>query len=126
MEALPDIQQSFTDALPRIEGLASAYLGYQHDKEEAVAETIALSWQAYRDLALRGRDVVRLLGKIVEFSARRVRCGRGLTNINPARDVLSQIARFRNGYQMGSVPIGDEPAAPEVLDALRNDDSPVD
>ena len=59
---LADIQQSFADAYPRIQGLASA----QHcrlkgeEKEEAVAETIAISWSEYRKLALAGRDVVHV------------------------------------------------------------------
>src|SRR5438874_13034411 len=59
---LADIQQSFADAYPRIQGLASA----QHcrlkgeEKEEAVAETIAISWSEYRKLALAGLDVVHV------------------------------------------------------------------
>ena len=124
---LADIQRDFTDALPRIEGLASAYLGFmQRDKEDAVAEVVALSWRAYQDLALRGQDVVRLLGKIVEFAAKRVRCGRGLTNINPARDVLSQVARFTHRHVISTLPTGDDETAPEVIEALRDHRSPAD
>jgi hypothetical protein len=47
---LADVQQSFADAYPRIEGLASA----QHcrlkgeRKEEAVAETVGIAWSEYR------------------------------------------------------------------------------
>jgi len=127
-DSLADIQQSFTEALPRIEGLASAYLGFmRRDKDEAIAETVALAWKSYRDLALRGMNVVKLLGKIVEFSARQVRCGRGLTNINPVQEVLSATARFRHGYQVNSLPLSErDDIAPELIEAMRDDTSPAD
>ena len=111
-----------------MEGLASA----QHcrlrreRKEEAVAETVAIAWSEYRKLALAGRDVVRLLGKIVEFAAMRVRCGRGLTNPEPIRDIMSARARFRHGYRINSLPVGEEETAPEVADAMGEEDSPAD
>ena len=123
------VRQEFAEAFPRIEGLASA----QHfrlrgeRKEEAVAETVAIAWSEYSKLALAGRDVVRLLGKIVEFAAMRVRCGRGLTNPEPMRDVMSARARFRHGYRVASIPLSDrEEADPEILDAMHGEDSPAD
>ncbi len=126
---LADIQQSFADAYPRIEGLASA----QHcrlrgeRKEEAVAETVAIAWSEYRKLALAGRDVVKLLGRIIEFAAMRVRCGRGLTNPEPIRDVMSSRTRFRHRYSIASMPLSDrEDANPEILDAMRGEGSPAD
>jgi len=127
-DTLADIQQSFTEALPRIEGLASAYLGFmRRDKDEAIAEVVGLSWKAYRDLSLRGMNVVKLLGKIVELSAKQVRCGRGLTNINPVRDIMSATARFRYAYRLDSLPLSDrEDVAPEVIEAMRDDTSPAE
>lgn len=127
-DRLVEIQESFALALPRVQGLASAYLRMAHGerKEEAIAETVALAWKAYRDLALRGRDVVRLLGKIVEFAAKKVRSGGRLVGMHPVGDVMSPTARFRHDYAIGSFPVGDEPAAPEIADALENDgDSPA-
>jgi hypothetical protein len=123
------IQREFAEALPRIEGLAGAYLRMRpgERKDEAIAETVALAWRAYRDLALQGRDVVKLLGKIVEFSAKRVRCGGRLVGMQPVRDVMSDTARFRHKYRVGSLPLSDaEDANPEITDALRDASSPAD
>src|SRR4051812_158355 len=76
-EIVAEAQRSFTEALPRIEGLASAYLKMRRSerKDEAIAEVVAMSWKAYRQLSLQGRDVQKLLGKIVLFSAKAVRSG---------------------------------------------------
>jgi len=131
MPEAPDltaIQDSFAEALPRIEGLASAYLGFRRGdrKEEEIAEVIALSWKAYRDLAMQGRGLDKLLGRIVEFSARKVRSGGRLLGFHPIRDVMSPTARFRHKHHVDSLPIGREDTAPEIIDALRDDASPAD
>jgi len=125
---LADIQQSFTEALPRIEGLASAYLRMKNSerKDEAIQEVVALSWKAYRDLVAQGRDVEKLLGRIVEFAAKQVRSGRRLGGAQPIRDIMSATCRFREEYRINSLPIGREDAAPEINDALRYEDSPAD
>src|SRR5947209_1043643 len=106
LDALAGIQREFAEALPRIEGLASAYLRMRpgERKAEAIAETVALTWKAYHDLALRGRDVVRLLGKIVEFSAKKVRSGGRLVGMHPIQDVMSPTCRFRSGHTINTLP----------------------
>lgn len=115
------VRESFAQALPRIEGMASAYLGMRHGdrKDEAIAEVVAISWKEYRQLALRGRAVEKLLGKIVWFAAKSVRSGRRLVGSHPIGDVMSPRARFRHGYSVGTLPHGGEEANPEAIDALR-------
>jgi hypothetical protein len=128
-DALAAIQRSFTEALSRIEGLASPYLRMRRSecKDEAIAETIALAWRSYRELALGGRDVVKLLGRIVEFSARNVRSGGRLVGRQPVRDVMSATARFRQQYAIHSLPLSERDAtAPEVIEALREETSPAE
>jgi hypothetical protein len=122
-DLLADVRQSFGLVLPKIEGLASAQHSRMHGerKDEAIAETVALAWKAYRDLALRGRNTEPLLGKIVEFSAKRVRSGGRLVGMHPVGDVMSPTARFRHDYSVGSLPLSEEPAAPEIVDALSDD-----
>ena len=128
-EILAEAQRSFAEALPRIEGLASAYLRMSRSerKDESIAEVIAISWKAYRTLALKGEDVRPLLGRIVEFAARRVRSGGRLVGMNTVKDVMSPTARFRHGHTINSLPLSEtEDTAREVLDALQGDTSPAD
>ena len=115
------LRESFAQALPRIEGMASAYLGMRHGerKDEAIAEVVAISWKEYRQLALRGRAVEKLLGKIVWFATKSVRSGRRLVGSHPIGDVMSPRARFRHGHSVGTLPHGGEEANPEAIDALR-------
>jgi len=125
---LVDIQDSFAEALPRIEGLASAHLGFRRSdcKEDEIQEVVALAWQSYRSLALQGRDIDKLLGRIVEFAPRKVRSGGRLVGFHPIRDVMSPTSRFRHGHRVDSLPIGREETAQEIVDALVDDASPAD
>ncbi len=98
-DIIAEAQRSFAEALPRIEGLAGAYLRMPRSerKDEAVAEVVALSWKGYLDLSLRGENVEKLLGKIVWFAAQGVRSGRGLVGQPSINDVMSPRARFHHG-----------------------------
>lgn len=118
-ETLTTIQQAFLEALPRIQRVARFRLRHLcgEAKEEALQEVIALSWQAYRSLSLQGRNVTPLVGKIAEYSARRVRCGRLFVSTK-LRDALSPIPR-REAIMDGT---------PDLLDELsdRRAPSPAD
>ena len=72
-------------------------------KEDAVAECVAISWKNYRTLFMQGRDPAPLVGKIAEFSTRKVRSGQGLNNINPLKDAMSERERHRQGYDIESL-----------------------
>jgi DNA-directed RNA polymerase specialized sigma24 family protein len=119
-ETLATMQQGFLEALPRIQRIARFRLRHLcgERKDEAVAETVALAWNAYRRLFLTGRDVAPLVGKIAEFSARQVCCGRQLTGTR-IRDVLSPVPR--HDHLVEAIPFSDDDDAdPEVVDALQD------
>jgi hypothetical protein len=119
-ETLATMQQGFLAALPRIQRIARFRLRHlcAEPKEEAVAETVALAWNAFRRLFLTGREVAPLIGKIAEFSARQVRCGRQLTGTR-IRDVLSPVPR--HDHLVEAIPFSDDDDAdPAVVDALQD------
>jgi hypothetical protein len=100
-EAIGDIGEWFTANAEKIYGLASA----QHcrmrgeRKEEAVQETVAITWRECQKLFERGENVVALLGRIIEFAAKGVRGGGRLVGQQPIRDVMSPARR--HGHCVG-------------------------
>src|SRR4051812_9082666 len=101
------MHEDFEQALPTIKRVAKFRLRHLEGErlDDAIQETLALCWDAYRRLCLQGRDPTPLVGKIAEFSTRRVRCGRGLVNGEPVRDAMSAQSRHRHGYEMESIPL---------------------
>src|SRR4051812_47981090 len=67
-------------------------------REDAVAEMVALRWKWYVRLAEQGKDPNQFVSKLAEFAARAVNCGRRLTGMEPAKDVLSTVAQKRHGF----------------------------
>src|ERR1043165_2572890 len=109
-DVLAEMQRGYLAELDRILRVIHFRLRHisEERKEDAIEEALALSWKAYRILFLKGRQVGPLVQKIAEYSARRVRCGRGLTNINPLRDVMSDTSRHRHDYAIGSIHPSDD------------------
>jgi hypothetical protein len=120
-QTLARARAAFTEALPKIRALAHTFHRGLHGDlhDEAVAETEAFAWKAFRDLMARGRDPVPLPGKITEFAAGRARCGTRFAGKVRVRDALSPESRRRHGYSVTSLPQGDDDqVADEVRDAL--------
>jgi hypothetical protein len=112
---------AFTEALPKIRALAHTchrrLYGDLHD--EAVAETEAFAWKAFRDLTARGRDPVPLAGRIIKFAAGWVKAGDRFAGKLPVRDALSPESQRRHGYLVTALPQGDDDeVAAEVRVAL--------
>jgi hypothetical protein len=122
----PDIEAikaRFAEQYPRIHRIATLQHRRLHGdkRDDAVADTIALAWKAYRKLAMEGRDPDRLLGSIVRYSAGHVRAGQLLGGKPRVNDVLSRLSRGRHGYFVTSLPSSEEEeAAPEAHAALRH------
>lgn len=122
-ETLARAQAAFTDAMPRIRRLAHLFHRRLHGElhDEAVAETVAFAWKAFRDLIARDRDPVPLTKTIVDFAARRIRSGVRFAGKVPIQDALSAEARQRHGYYVTALPQAeDDKVAPEVHDGLRS------
>jgi hypothetical protein len=102
-DSLRELQTRFLAILPRIRRHAAVYFrdvrcpGRQAD---AVAETVALAWQSYLDLARRGRDAGRFASALAAFAARNVRCGRWLCGAERPRDALSARAQRLHGFTL--------------------------
>ena len=120
-ETLARAQDAFTAALPKIRNKAGFYFRHlpPHLREDAIAAAEAFAWQGFLVLTAQGRETAPLLGKIAEFSARRVRHGARFGGRVLVRDALSAESRRRRGYTVTSLPRSDddEPAA-EVSAAL--------
>lgn len=84
----PDITElhiTFLAILPTIEQyaeLAHRHLVNFHDREEAIAETIALAWAWYYKLARRGRHTLASPTMLAHAAIRSVRAGRLLCRSN--------------------------------------------
>ena len=79
---LPDLAElhvHFLAILPTIEQyaeLAHRHLANFHDREDAIAETIALTWAWYYKLARRGRHALASPTMLAHVAIRSVRAGR--------------------------------------------------
>ncbi len=116
--ALADAQRRFLAVKGRIEGHAHRRFAFLHGeaREEAVAETLAFAWKAYRQLCLQGRNPDELLGGLAAFCALRVLRGDRLAGRTPAGDALSRGRRRARPLPHSE----SEPTAPEVQNALED------
>jgi hypothetical protein len=101
------VSAGYLALLPRIRELAQ--LAFRHvrcpqTRDEAIAETIALSWAWYRRLAEKGNVARAFPSVLAGLAARAVRSGRRLCGQERARDALSFVAQRRHGFGVGPLP----------------------
>jgi hypothetical protein len=94
--------------LPRIE--THARIVFRHLKspdrrEDAVQETLALSWKWLVRLTERGKDAAQFPSALASLAARAVKCGRRVTGKERAKDVMSPAAQRRHGFTVESLPM---------------------
>jgi hypothetical protein len=95
------LQTRFLAVLPRIETHARIYfrrLKCPHEREEAVAECLALAWWWFVRLVRRGKNPETFISVLADFAARAVASGRRLCGHQKANEVLSPIAQRRHGF----------------------------
>jgi hypothetical protein len=117
------LHEAFLKILPRVETHGRVYfrdLRCHHDKEEAVAEMVALAWRWFVRLAGRGKDASRFPRALATFAARAVNAGRRLNGQEAAKDVLSWQARRRHGFGVEALPDFDTPGDESLAGALRD------
>jgi hypothetical protein len=90
----------FLALLPQLRACAEFAARHRRgpDREDAVAEVLALCWAWYVRLVLRGKDPSRFPTALADFAGKQVRCGRGLCGLRGTKDVLSPLARARHGF----------------------------
>lgn len=104
---LPQLQARFLMILPLIQRharMAFRHVCCRQRHADCLAETIALSWRWFLDLARRGKDATRFPVVLASYAARSVRCGRRVCGQIPAQDVMSEVAQQRHGFAVGKLP----------------------
>jgi hypothetical protein len=100
------LHAAFLELLPTVERYARfafRYLKHFHDREDAIQETIALTWAWFRRLRERGKDAAAFPSALARFATRQIKTGRRLCGRESTRDVLSPTARLRHGFQVESL-----------------------
>jgi hypothetical protein len=93
--------------LPAVE--RHARFAFRHLKcpvaqEDAIQETIGLSWKWFRRLTLLGKDATAFPTALAGFAARAVKSGRKVCGQERAKDAMSPTAQRRFGFAVGKLP----------------------
>jgi hypothetical protein len=105
--SLHTLHAGFLTILPRIELHGHIQFRHErcpHQKADAIAEMVDLSWRWYVQLAVRGKDATRFPGTLATFAARAVRAGRRVCGQERSRDVLSPSAQRCHGFSVERLP----------------------
>jgi hypothetical protein len=97
------LQTRFIAVLPRIETHARIYFRHlqcPHQREEALAECLALAWWWFIRLVRRGKNPEDFITVLADFAARAVRSGRRLCGQEKANEVFSPMAQRRHGFMV--------------------------
>jgi hypothetical protein len=117
------LHEGFLAILPRIEvhaGMCFRHLKCTHQKDDALAEVIALAWKWYVRLRNQGKDAAGFASVLAGFAARRVRCGRRLCSKEKSKDVLTRSAQVRHGFTVAPLPLTSRLGDNVFDDALRD------
>ena len=101
------LQAHFLSILPRIERHARIYFRSVRcpgKREDAVAETIAISWQWFLRMAQRGKDAREFPSALASYAARAVKYGRRVCGQEKSKEVLSPSAQYRRGFCVETLP----------------------
>lgn len=101
------LRDRFQSILPRIERHATIYfrnLKCPAKKADAIAESVALAWKWFVQLAERGKDATQFPAVLASFATRAVNSGRRVTGQLKPRDVMSEKAQQRHGFAVGKLP----------------------
>lgn len=105
--SLNQLHARFRVLIPRIETHARIYfrgVRCPDQKEEYVAETLALAWKWFIRLAEKGKDASQFCTALARFAACAAKCGRRLAGHERAKDVMSPVAQRRHGFTVERLP----------------------
>jgi hypothetical protein len=123
------LQTSFLAVLPRIETHARIYFRHlrcPHQREEAVAECLALCWLWFVRLVRRGKNPDAFITVLADFAARAVSSGRRVCGQEKVNEVLSLRAQRRHGFTVQRLhPCGSPPGSPWEEAVQDNTQTPV-
>jgi hypothetical protein len=126
---LEQLQTRFLAVLPRIERHARSYFRHlkcPHQRDEALAECLALCWWWFIRLVRRGQNPEDFITVLADFAARAVSSGRRLCGQERANEVFSSVTQRRHRFTVQRLhPCGSPPGSPWD-DAVRdNTQTPV-
>jgi DNA-directed RNA polymerase specialized sigma24 family protein len=90
------------------------------EREDAVAEVIALVWAWYCRLLKRGKDAHAFIITLASFASRHVKAGRRLCGTDPSDDVLSRPAQRRHSFEVERLEDRGSYEEPEWQEALTD------
>jgi hypothetical protein len=105
--SLVHLHAAFLSILPRIERHAVIYfrgLRCPQGRDDAVQETLAISWRWFVRLIEQGKDPLAFPVALAAYAARAVRCGRRLCGQERGKDAMSGIAQQRHGFLVELLP----------------------
>jgi hypothetical protein len=117
------LHEAFLQLMPWVERHGRVYFRHlrrHDDREEAIAEMVALAWRWFVRLANRGKDASKFPSALATFAARAVNAGRRLSGHEAPKDVLSWRARRRHGFGVQALPDFDTPGGESLAGALRD------
>jgi hypothetical protein len=95
------LHAAFLSILPRIELHAHIYfrgIRCPQRKDDAVQETVAISWRWFVRLVEQGKDPLSFPMALASYAARAVKCGRRVCGQLKGKDALSPLAQQRHGF----------------------------
>lgn len=123
------LHAAFLSIVPTVERVARHQLRSimnRDDRDDAVANVVALAWKWFSRLADRGKDARRFPAVLAYFACRGVKCGRRVWGSESATDAMSLRARLRRGFavqQLEDRGNYDDPTWQEAL--TENRKSPI-
>ena len=105
--AFAHLHASFLAIVPRIVTHGQVYFRFvkcRVQREDCIAEMVALAWKWHIRLAQRGKDVRRFVNALASFAARSVNSGRRLAGMERPKDVLSRRAQREHGIEVVKLP----------------------
>jgi hypothetical protein len=122
-QRLEALHHRFLAILPRIQlrgRIAFCHLKCPHQKDEAMAEMVALTWKWFVRLVQRNKDAAQCSSALAAFAARAVHSGRRLNGREKSKDALSPQAQQRHRFRVSPLPGCSSLAAHILTDALRD------
>jgi hypothetical protein len=113
----------FLARLPLVElhaRFAFRHIACPQERNDAVAEVIALVWNWYCRLLRRGKDPSAFVITLAQFAARHVKAGRRLCGNESSKDVMSGVARRRRGFRLERLKEHGAYDEPEWQEALQD------
>jgi hypothetical protein len=127
--SVAQLQNRFLAVLPRIERharISFRHLRCPHQREEALAECLALAWAWFVRLVRRGKNPEAFITVLADFAARAVSSGRRLCGQERANEVLSLVAQRRHGFTVQRLHLYANPPGSRWEEALHdNTQTPV-